>query len=351
MNSDAHRLITMSIGKIAASRQQRGGINLHKNLLVACVLHKARTACMMENLQTMLIKRKNEAEEKSKVAIKQEEQPKSEISTKSCNNSTVKAEQKDTNASTHASNKRSIESAELNHPSKQGVDKENTPPKRQRLSKSPCEDKLEDLKEKNSEKCSECKTQQDNTLTQTNSNGVNGDVTTQACTVCVKRRRDLSSDDSEDIVTSKRLKTEVDDATSQYLGQNAPSGDTHGAEPMGHNDSSRVSSPTSLSSNESISTQISSSFSSNESDSTQISTLVTIFNSGFNGLCDSSKADLNNNETKTSSVSEQQRCDVPSAITCSRKNNTRSIIDNSKISCVPRALNGVSMPTQIALTV
>ncbi|CAG5120884.1 unnamed protein product [Candidula unifasciata] len=46
---ETQRLITVSLGKIAQSRGQRGGINLHKNLLVATVLHKARTAYMMES--------------------------------------------------------------------------------------------------------------------------------------------------------------------------------------------------------------------------------------------------------------------------------------------------------------
>lgn len=46
--SETQRLIAVSMGKIAQSRGQRGGINLHKNLLVATVLHKARTAYMME---------------------------------------------------------------------------------------------------------------------------------------------------------------------------------------------------------------------------------------------------------------------------------------------------------------
>ncbi|GFO32358.1 immediate early response gene 5-like protein [Plakobranchus ocellatus] len=47
-NLESQRLISVSLGKIAQSRSQKGGINLHKNLLVATVLHKARTACMME---------------------------------------------------------------------------------------------------------------------------------------------------------------------------------------------------------------------------------------------------------------------------------------------------------------
>lgn len=40
---EAQRIITISINKIAGSRNQRGGINLRKNLLVASVLQSART--------------------------------------------------------------------------------------------------------------------------------------------------------------------------------------------------------------------------------------------------------------------------------------------------------------------
>ena len=47
---ESQRLIAVSLGKIAASRGQKGGINLHKNLLVATVLHKARTAYMIQHI-------------------------------------------------------------------------------------------------------------------------------------------------------------------------------------------------------------------------------------------------------------------------------------------------------------
>ncbi|XP_078685700.1 immediate early response gene 5-like protein [Branchiostoma floridae x Branchiostoma belcheri] len=43
---DAQRLIALSIGKLQASRSQRGGIDLHKNLLVSHVLYTARTALL-----------------------------------------------------------------------------------------------------------------------------------------------------------------------------------------------------------------------------------------------------------------------------------------------------------------
>lgn len=60
--NEAQRLIAVSLGKIAMSRQQRGGINLHKNLLVATVLHKARTTYMMDNFQTLLANKRAQAE-------------------------------------------------------------------------------------------------------------------------------------------------------------------------------------------------------------------------------------------------------------------------------------------------
>ena len=54
MATDAQRLIAVSLGKIANGRGQKGGINLHKNLLVAGVLHKARTVIMIENYQVVM---------------------------------------------------------------------------------------------------------------------------------------------------------------------------------------------------------------------------------------------------------------------------------------------------------
>ncbi|XP_072015157.1 uncharacterized protein [Amphiura filiformis] len=50
---EAQRIITISINKIAGSRNQRGGINLRKNLLVASVLQSARTLYYEEMCNTM----------------------------------------------------------------------------------------------------------------------------------------------------------------------------------------------------------------------------------------------------------------------------------------------------------
>ncbi|XP_023701902.1 uncharacterized protein LOC111861498 [Cryptotermes secundus] len=48
MATEAQRLISISLTKIAQSRAQRGGVSLHKNLLVATVLQKARYIFMEE---------------------------------------------------------------------------------------------------------------------------------------------------------------------------------------------------------------------------------------------------------------------------------------------------------------
>lgn len=48
MATEAQRLITISLAKIASSRCVRGGVSLHKNLLVATVLQKARYIFMEE---------------------------------------------------------------------------------------------------------------------------------------------------------------------------------------------------------------------------------------------------------------------------------------------------------------
>lgn len=48
MATEAQRLIGISLTKIAQSRQHRGGVSLHKNLLVATVLQKARYIFMEE---------------------------------------------------------------------------------------------------------------------------------------------------------------------------------------------------------------------------------------------------------------------------------------------------------------
>lgn len=54
MASEAQRLIGISLTKIAQSKTHRGGISLHKNLLVATVLQKARYIFMEEAYNIMI---------------------------------------------------------------------------------------------------------------------------------------------------------------------------------------------------------------------------------------------------------------------------------------------------------
>jgi hypothetical protein len=50
MSSEAQRLMMVSIGKIQGCRQQRGGINLFKSLLVSKVLYHARSIALTESV-------------------------------------------------------------------------------------------------------------------------------------------------------------------------------------------------------------------------------------------------------------------------------------------------------------
>uniref|UniRef100_A0A3B3RDQ7 Immediate early response 5 n=1 Tax=Paramormyrops kingsleyae TaxID=1676925 RepID=A0A3B3RDQ7_9TELE len=52
-NLEAHRIMSISLGKIYNSRVQRGGIKLHKNLLVSLVLRSARQRSETESRETL----------------------------------------------------------------------------------------------------------------------------------------------------------------------------------------------------------------------------------------------------------------------------------------------------------
>ncbi|XP_042317533.1 immediate early response gene 5 protein [Sceloporus undulatus] len=45
---EAHRIVSISLGKMYSARGQRGGVKLHKNLLVSLVLRSARQAFLAE---------------------------------------------------------------------------------------------------------------------------------------------------------------------------------------------------------------------------------------------------------------------------------------------------------------
>lgn len=309
MSSEAQRLMALSLGKIAASRQQRGGINLHKNLLVASVLHKARTAYMMENLQTVLANRRAQAEAKEQAKKEQRLQisPSAENTTNSKDSSTR-------DASVEVKRLR-VESGTPIH-----EDKENSPPTKclrvenakieseKPLERAePCQEKIE---------ASQLVTPLADAVQRTEEKGVTDYVSkpTQNCTRCAsKRRRSLENvSDSDSCVLAKKAKME-----------NGPINE--------------VNSDNSV---ENMQTEPS-----------QISNLVSIFSAGFDGLCEESSKesetmDSNNNE-KTFTASENLFYAVQSingftikdgVSTCSTE-----VIDNSR--------DSISMATPIALTV
>lgn len=82
MATEAQKLIAVSLGKIATSRGQRGGVKLFKNLLVSSVLQKARTAYMMENFQQAVVARKAREEQKNIPEVSEKDttpEPKPEV--------------------------------------------------------------------------------------------------------------------------------------------------------------------------------------------------------------------------------------------------------------------------------
>lgn len=307
MSSEAQRLMALSLGKIAASRQQRGGINLHKNLLVASVLHKARTAYMMENLQTVLANRRAQAEAKEQAKKEQRLQisPSAENTTKDSSTRDASVEVK----------RLRVENGTPIH-----EDKENSPPTKclrvenakieseKPLERAePCQEKIE---------ASQLVTPLADAVHRTEENGVTDYVSkpTQNCTRCAsKRRRSLENvSDSDSCVLAKKAKMEygpINEVNSDNSVENM------------------------------------------QTEPSQISNLVSIFSTGFDGLCEESSKesetmDSNNNE-KTFTASENLFYAVQSINGFTIKDNVSTcsteVIDNSR--------DSISMATPIALTV
>jgi len=74
MATEAQRLISVSLTKIAASRQQRGGISLHRNLLVASVLYKARALLIMESNKNGYHRQQSGVVQKSSCSLQSQQQ-------------------------------------------------------------------------------------------------------------------------------------------------------------------------------------------------------------------------------------------------------------------------------------
>jgi len=73
MASEVQRIISLSLNKIMASRSRRGGISLHRNLLVASVLLRAKDAYVAETVAKRKLELDNEALEKEKLECREEE--------------------------------------------------------------------------------------------------------------------------------------------------------------------------------------------------------------------------------------------------------------------------------------
>ncbi|XP_051980021.1 immediate early response gene 5 protein [Xyrauchen texanus] len=69
---EAHRIMSISLGKIYNSRVQRGGIKLHKNLLVSLVLRSARQVYLSDYYSGSCLNAQNECEGKEWDAIDSE---------------------------------------------------------------------------------------------------------------------------------------------------------------------------------------------------------------------------------------------------------------------------------------
>lgn len=324
MNTEAQRLVSLSLGKIAASRSQRGGINLHKNLLVASVLHKARTAYMMENLQTMLAKRQAQAETKVEEKSAQISTD-SKINNQSCVNLRCDAT---------TAGKRSQGELDTSKVSKtcDVENKENNPPKCARLDSENCpsrEDKLSQNSRVENVDQTPCGNVSNALCTQRQE--VNDYVNKpNSCTRCALKRRRGSHDsttdneNNEQINSCKKLRLEINQRDHEQ--QN------------------------SLNCTEEMQT-----------DSPQITSLVSIFNTGFSGLCsttgnsDSTDNNNNNSNVKSHYPSDSVTFSLHHSSTPSHKLNGYSLDSNNISSCgtelIDHKLESVSMPTAIALTV
>lgn len=243
MTAEAHRLIKVSLGKIATCRSQRGGINLHKSLLVSKILYKARTAYMMQNLQTVASKN-IEKQQKSKVEIKEEK--------KTTKNTLAGTEN---SAACDRVREEALSRVTMPVASPETVaDKENTPPKdlqnTEMISNTHEKDSTTVNLSKNSE--SDCTKQP-----------------TDLITGCANSNRHLKRGRSEtelavESISPKKAKCESCDAETQV---------TDTCEPM-------------------------------QAETTQISNLVNIFSSGFSGLiskCEENKKDLEKSDNSCSS--------------------------------------------------
>lgn len=309
---ETQRLIYVSLGKIAQSRGQRGGINLHKNLLVATVLHKARTAHMMETynfqqqqqrqvIQQQKLQQEQLLQQQQQHAIEQRNlSPSSEIV---CNNDTSPVAQneqvcqascvvpevgqrsvssagsEETGSNICSTPPDACEEAMVVQESKSPVvDKENNPPLSAEIPQTVTE--MCDTSTPVSDHIAAAnKLSHDSQIVQDSS--CQKQTSTSGSTTCqgiLKRRRvnlnTISSSDSSDVPVSKRARVSHDSSSS--VPSSRPSTPTF---------VSFISENSDYSSDESDSECEPELSKINTQDSSQITNLVSIFNSGFSGLC------------------------------------------------------------------
>ncbi|XP_046376217.1 immediate early response gene 5-like protein [Haliotis cracherodii] len=227
--AEPQRLIAVSLGKIAASRSQRGGINLHKNLLVASVLHKARTAYMMENFQQMLAAKRAQAEQNNAQSPVPEKTGANPHET-TCHEAHV------TRSQSNPTSPRLSDSS----------DKENTPPRGE--SSAPSE-KMETQEKTLSPMSDSSRNTLDSSVSVNQQGRLDCVSKTRDTTSCLLKRRRSNASQDMDTVLAKKAK----------YSDNVES-DSH-CEPM-------------------------------QTEPTQITNLVSIFNTGFGGLCSTGNGDL-----------------------------------------------------------
>ncbi|XP_064616064.1 immediate early response gene 2 protein-like [Liolophura sinensis] len=329
---EAQRLITVSLGKIASSRCQRGGINLHRNLLVASVLHKARTAYMMDAYQHIIASRKQKqevteesGEKEVGVVLSGGAKPEDDVCGAGRPGSAGAA-------MTHAA------AQEISHAVQ---DKENSPPTIQPNSLDKGDSSSVMLGVENTsvrsenttseEKSQECKPTTNNAVSASSKIANCGDSTlkmsaqNRPCAVTCstgKRRRSRNTDSSEcsseSAVSPKKAKLDIPQKSEVLCGkenmENTASEilrDTTST----HEDVSSIN-------DSGVTCKVTKSCDRSEpmqTESTQITSLVTIFNSGFSGLCSRNTTSDTNSSAQSQPLScatelKHESVQIPSVI-------------------------------------
>lgn len=299
-STDAQRLIALSLGKIALSRQQRGGINLHKNLLVASVLHKARTTYMMDNFQTLLANKRSQAEREAAAKMivdspKEKSEKTMEINVETRGVSECNA----------------VNDAEVPHgerPEKNNtVDKENVTPMVESSTENVSCDRLDnsDLKSGSKDSSQVVPVITGKTPLSVHNGSTHQMKSLPSCRCAAGKRRRSFVEMNESVTEPKKARFDDElvqsDSDSEYECDS-----TDSVENM-------------------------------QTESTQVTNLVDIFNSGFNGLCKE-----NESRQSTGHINVYVSADRPIS-------GHQYVLTD--ISCGTQMKDNVSLPTAIALAV